>query len=205
LSGRVFALAWRDLWEEMWLLMQANVLWLVLSLPVITLPPATAGLFAVTNRLANGESARMRDFFAGFRAYFLRSWLLVLANAVLPVVIFGNFYFYLGSEGLLFVFLFGFWILAFLFWLALQPYLFPLMLEQVDKRLRVTVRNAVLMVIKGPVSTLLLLIVSAVIIALSLVFVLPVLLLTAAFLALLYNHAVLERLKPYREADTTQA
>lgn len=187
----------------MGLLVIANLLWVALSLPIVTMPPATAGLFALTNRLANGERARLSDYFQGVRTYLLRSWQLVLADAIVPIIVLGNFAFYAQSQGALVTFLFGIWTLTLLYWLAMQPYLFPLMLEQVDKRLRITARNAALMVIKGPIFTLILLLISAAAITVSLLLVVPLLFVTASFLALLYNYAVIERLKPYREAHGT--
>lgn len=60
-----------------------NVLWLLCSLPVITLGASTLGLFTVVEKLAAGEDYRVAaDFFKAFRRDFKQGtalWLVVLA------------------------------------------------------------------------------------------------------------------------------
>ena len=61
----------------------ANVLWLVCSLPIVTIGASTLGLFTVTGKLAAGEDYSVRqDFFKAFRRDFKQStavWLVLLA------------------------------------------------------------------------------------------------------------------------------
>jgi len=60
----------RFLWnayDHIGLLVIANLLWVALCLPVITAPGATAGLFLLARKIANGEEVHARDLFVGFR------------------------------------------------------------------------------------------------------------------------------------------
>ena len=69
-AWQVFRKTLSDLWDEMYLLVMVNVLWVALNVLLVTGPPATAGLFVLTHRLACGEAAGLRDFFESFRRYF---------------------------------------------------------------------------------------------------------------------------------------
>ncbi len=63
-----------DIITEFWLL---NVLWIILCLPVITLPPATFALYHVLYKWVKGEGSGLsKEFFYGFKEYFFRSYLL---------------------------------------------------------------------------------------------------------------------------------
>lgn len=65
-------------------LMVLNWLWLLCSLPLITLGPATCGLYAVTLKLAREEPVSpVKDFFRGFRSNFKPGLLLGLISLVL--------------------------------------------------------------------------------------------------------------------------
>lgn len=63
-------------------LVQLSVLWLVCSLPIVTIGASTLGLFAVTGKLAAGEDYMVRaDFFKAFKRDFKQStalWLVLL-------------------------------------------------------------------------------------------------------------------------------
>ena len=64
-------------------LVQLSVLWLVCSLPIVTIGASTLGLFTVTGKLAAGEDYMVRaDFFKAFKRDFRQStalWLVLLA------------------------------------------------------------------------------------------------------------------------------
>ena len=82
----VFVASFRLTFQRIGLLLIANILWWLLSLPLITWPPATAGLFYVVRRLTNldeSEQTTWRHFFAGFREYWLTSWQLMVVNVAM--------------------------------------------------------------------------------------------------------------------------
>ena len=68
-------------------LMVLNWLWVICSLPVVTLGPASCALYAVTLRLCRGENcAPVRDFFRAFKVNFKPGLILGLLVIVLAVI-----------------------------------------------------------------------------------------------------------------------
>lgn len=134
-------------------LITVNVLWFICSLPIVTLIPATAALFYATNQLAHGKSADWHTFVEGFRRYFWQSWLWGILNVVVVVGLISNEFFYTkaDSEGLVWVR--GAILALGIFWLSIQVYAFPLMLEQEHPRLLLALRNSLVILIKKPFFT----------------------------------------------------
>ncbi len=59
----------------------ANIMWALMSLPLVTLPAATAGLFTYMSRRARGEQADLFPaFFEGVRLYWRKATLIALLN-----------------------------------------------------------------------------------------------------------------------------
>jgi uncharacterized membrane protein YesL len=71
-------------------IMILSLLWLLLSLPVVTSGAATTALFYVTTRrIANKEGYLLRDFFKSFKANFVQStlvWLTIIGVTLIVVV-----------------------------------------------------------------------------------------------------------------------
>ena len=191
----------RDFYDDAALLIAVNILWVGLSLPLITLPPATGGLYYVTNRIAHGYAVRVRTFFEGFRQYFVKSWQLALANLLVLAVTWANLVFYgqLDSPWLRYLRILLLYLLA--FWLAMQMYTFPLLLEQEDKRLKLVLRNAAFLVLADPVFTVILAVLLLVAVALSAALTLPLILMTSSFVSLVANRAVLALLTKHGAAE----
>jgi uncharacterized membrane protein YesL len=207
----VFRVLWhsiKDLFDELFLLVIVNMLWVLINAPlmipafaliltgaivpgfalallgVLPMAPATAGLYVVAQRIAEGRATSWRALFAGFREHRALSWrvyglwmiglLLILANL--------NFYSGMGSGlgGVLWI-LFLYFLLI---WFGLLIYIGPLMLLQSDKRIRVIARNAFLLVLGRPVFTLITLILMALIMALSWLLAILPFVLTFSFLTL---------------------
>jgi uncharacterized membrane protein YesL len=77
-----------------------NWLWLLCSLPLVTLGPATCGLYTVTLKLARGESVSpVKDFFRGFRENLKSGILLGLAALLLLAAAAGDAWLALQLEG----------------------------------------------------------------------------------------------------------
>jgi hypothetical protein len=135
-------------------LITTNLLWFALTLPLITAPPAAAGLYYVTNRLAHRRSAGWRTFFEGFRSAFWLAWRWALTNLLALAMLGGSTWLYgkMGAawsswaQGLLL----GLAVL----WGLLQTYTFPLLLEQEDRRMVTAVRNSIVLFIRYPVTSL---------------------------------------------------
>jgi hypothetical protein len=86
-------------YDHLGLLVLANLLWVTLCLPVITAPAATAGLFLLARRIANGEPASIADMLTGFREQFLPALKVGFATLVVVLLLWINvdFYSHLGG------------------------------------------------------------------------------------------------------------
>lgn len=75
-------------------LMVINWLWILCSLPLITIGPATCALMSVTLKLSRGDQVyAAKDFFRSFRANFRSGVILGLLTVVLLVVSCGDIFF----------------------------------------------------------------------------------------------------------------
>ena len=137
------------------MLVMANILWLLLSVPIVTWPAATAGLFtsfaAVQEELdAPHQDVRLGDFWDGFRQYWLRSSVLSVIDLVGLGVIAVALVFYGGSTNEPLRWLVGPIGLIGLAWITAQLYVYPLLLERAGSRPWEIMREALLMALGYP-------------------------------------------------------
>ena len=129
-------LAFKVFYSRLGIFLSANVLWLLLSLPLVTLPAATGALFFLTERVIAEERdkdphiATLADFWLGFRLFWRRSTALALLDLAALIVVVFSFFFYWRSEIELLHWMIGPTSLIFLLLLAMQLYLYPLMLAR---------------------------------------------------------------------------
>jgi uncharacterized membrane protein YesL len=205
---QVFRVLWealKDLWDELSLLILMNAVSALLVIPVVTFPPALAGLWHTANRLTNEKSIHWRDYFEGFRRYFWKAWGLALLNILVAAVVFTNISFYTPGNTpfeinpTLSIWIRGLFLGIVFLWLIIQMYLMALLLEQQDQRLRVALRNAAVLAVANPGFTLVLALLLLIVAVISTLF--PVLwfAITLALFAVVCNKAVLHLLEPYRE------
>lgn len=202
---RVLWGAVKDFWEELLLLVLMNILTVLFAFPVVTFPPALAGLWNVGNLVAKGKGIHWSDYFDGFRRYFWKSLKLALINILFLVVVYTNIRFYtpevapfkISQEVSAWISVF--FTLTGLIWLMIQMYPMALLLEQEDERVRIALRNAAFLTALRPGFTLLLFITLILIALLSSVIVVLWVLVTLSFYAVLCNKAVLHLLEPYRK------
>jgi uncharacterized membrane protein YesL len=206
---RVLWLSLKDVFDELFTLMAVNLLWVVLSAPLIVvavllfsagsvalaiiatllavlpLGPSNAGLYTVAQRVSEGRVIEWRLFFEGFRQYLRLSWQVYGLWAVGLILIVGNLGFYSGIGAGLGAVVPILLLYLLLVWFGLLIYIGPLMVLQTDKRLRVIARNAFLMVFGRPIFTLVTLVLMALLgVVLSTFLPILPLLLTFAFLAI---------------------
>lgn len=174
-----------------------NFVWLTLSLTVVLLPPATAGMYAVTHSIARGTGAHFSDYWSGMRRYALISyrWALVTISAGAVWVVCFRFYGTVPSNfgAVVQVILAA----AGLVGLAVQLYVWPFLMVQTEKRLRLALKNALFLTLANPAYTLLLLGTVALALVFSLFAVLPLAVFATGFISLLGSQAVVERLTAY--------
>ena len=108
-------------------LMVVNWLWVLCCLPLITIGPATCGLYSVTLKLAREEPVNpAKDFFLGLKRNFKAGLVLELAAVVPLVVALGDLWFALQQEGFMKSLYFALAVLAAMLFLCLIGYCFAL-------------------------------------------------------------------------------
>ncbi|MBA3450158.1 MAG: YesL family protein [Chloroflexia bacterium] len=194
------AIAGRLLWRRLGLLVLANVLWLLLSLPIVTWPAATAGLFTLARRVVAEElddapwNSRISDFWDGFRTHWRRSSLLTVIDLAGLGVIAVALVFYGRSAAEPIRWLAGPIALIGLVWLAAQLYVFPLLLERTANRPWEIMREALLMTLGYPLSSLSLLLTSLIIAVPAIVLAGPVLFVLFSAMAMVQTVALRQHL-----------
>lgn len=194
-AWRVIRAALGDLWGDLLTTTVCNLLWVVLSLLVVTGPPATVALFHVANRIAHGEATDPGDFLRALLRYPSVGWRWGLVNGVMLFLLVGDVIL-TGrlSQSATARLAQGFFVAALAIWLLLQLYVLPLLFEQETLSLRLALRNgAVMLGTNVPFSVVLGALLLFVLLAGTLFF-----LVTFAaggiFVALAGNHAVRNRL-----------
>lgn len=157
--------------------------------------PAMAGVHYLTNPIPHEKRIEFSYFWEGLKSYYLKSWQILGLWVGGAVIMATNIWFYRtwwqqGTEIAIIPVILFLWIMV--LWLGIEPYLFPLLLEQEDKRVLVVFKNAVLLALVNPGFTVLLMVLLGATLLLSLVF--PPLLLLATFslVALVDNRAIVQ-------------
>jgi uncharacterized membrane protein YesL len=151
-------------WRRLGIMVAANILWLLLSLPIVTWPAATAGLFTLVRRVVEEEEvvatrdAHITDFWEGFRRYWLSSSVLALIDLAGLGIIAVALVFYSRSDVEPLRWLVGPIGLIGLVWLTAQLYLYPLFLQRPENRPWETMREAVFIALGYPLFSLSLLV-----------------------------------------------
>jgi hypothetical protein len=209
----VFWQSLRDTWEELLPLAVVNIAWFLswalplfavvsLAVPILTyvllalgvflFPISTAGIYYVTHRVARGKTFHFADFIEGVRIYWWRAILWLLANLLVIWLIWVNLWFYSGRLGGVWGFVVGgFWLALLAFWLVMQLYFWPMLIQIEEPRMLLAWRNSALLILVNPfyafffVSFTLLIAVLSAIVAIILIFA------GMTIIALLGNNAVL--------------
>jgi uncharacterized membrane protein YesL len=228
---RAFSVTWfalRATYDELFLLAGMGLIWFLFTLAIpygvfyltstyvpivgviiaavllslIPVPPITGALYAVTTKIAREKRIEFADFWTGFKENFWLSWklgaIVLVSGAILAVDI--SFYFRQENVVYTAIAFLGMW--ALLLWLAVQIYLFPLMLIQEDRRVRLIVKNGGLLALAYPLYALIILVVTVLVTALSVFLVILLPTLWMPFVAVLYSRATvssLEEVQAYRQ------
>lgn len=143
-------------YDHIGLLILGNLLWILLSLPLVTAPAATAGLFHLTAKIARREDASLRDLLVGFRLFFRPATMIALVDAVVAAILWVNvdFYSHLGGRasipGMLFA---GLIIWATAFWILIHAHLFPLLIGG-ESSVRSLFRKSAILTLHNPAFTI---------------------------------------------------
>jgi hypothetical protein len=119
--------------------------------------PCTAGVQVVAREHAAGSYMTFREHWEGFRRYARPATVAWLASLAISALLLANLAFYAhavgsatGALGALAMPLFLVWLLLFVYWLAMHLFVFPLLMLQEEKSIRLVYRNAFLMTFARP-------------------------------------------------------
>jgi uncharacterized membrane protein YesL len=152
---------------DLFVLIAANIVWLVLSLLVLPLGPATAGLFYISNECAKGEPLSFGLFWKGMRRYARLSIKLSIAIIVITILLVVNVAFYLNLHSTIGQIIGIVWIYAVVFWGIVLNYPFALMVQMDNPSLLKILRNSLLLFLDNVALSISMSIVTILIIVLS--------------------------------------
>jgi uncharacterized membrane protein YesL len=175
-----------------------NLLLALAWLTIVLGPPATFGLYYVTNHLARGQSLGPRGLFEGGRRYFLQSWLWFLMNLAVALIIGVNYFFYASLTPAWADYLKAAFLLLGLAWLVVQFYALPYFMAQQEKRVGLALRNGLFTALAAPGYSLVVAGAAGLVSGLSITTVALLFLGGPCLVATLGSHVVLERMKTYR-------
>jgi uncharacterized membrane protein YesL len=138
-------------------LMVSNIFWVLLMIPIITIPPAFAGLNFSVSQLVINEPVNRQTFFKGFKKYFQTSYVWFFTNVIVVGILLFNIDLSIQNSQVLWLqYLRGiYWVLLGV-WMLLQIYSFPLLIQQEKPRLALALRNSAMLWFKHTLFSLLL-------------------------------------------------
>lgn len=184
IMGRVI----KGAYDELFLIVAISVVWWLGAILIVTAPLVTVGLHNVANRMANYKRVEMSFFWEGARTRKGQGVLLFLLCLLAPPLMWFSIQFYFDRGGwMLLLGVIMAWVLLFI--LMAGQYFFPFFWQQDEHKLSLILRNGLVLAVRHPLYTLLLLLFQFLLIALSVVLVVPVILLLPGLLALTQNYA----------------
>jgi len=201
---RVIWLSLRGTYEELFVLAAANLLALLLCLPIVTAPPALAGLHNLAFYVVTEKRVEFRLFWEGFKEFALDSWKLTAINALVFGILGVDVWFYLSNvQGVWRVLGFvGVWMLA--IWAVAQLYALPLLVRQEERKLLPLIKNTVLLTLAFPVFSVTVALSLLLLLALSLLLPILFVLVGPVFAAVTGAHALrwgIESVEAHRAAQ----
>ena len=172
----------------------ANVLWIVLSLPLITMPAATGALYYLVDRVIAEEldlkpvTATIGDFWTGLRFHWQRSTLVMLINLSIFAFLIVTSIFYWQNPNELLGWLIGPTLLILLGFLAMNVYLMPLRQIYHDDSVGTIFRRAIRLVLTYPLESFWLLVWLLLLSVLCTIFGGPVIFLLFSLIALIQSY-----------------
>ena len=127
-----------------------NVYFIVLSIPVITLPLSIAGLYYTNYQIASGESVDWKTFFVGIKLCWWTGIRWTAANALVIFSLVFYFFFFLDRVEFWAILLLGLDLGILAFWIIIQLLMFPMMLIQEKQAYFLALRNTLVFIGKWP-------------------------------------------------------
>ncbi len=142
-NGKILELLWKPIH-----IMFLNLLWVLFSLPVVTIGASTTALYSVMIKIKNGTEGKIfRDFWDAFRGNFRQSTVIWLIIAFAAVVFTTDIVYFVNMGGFVGTFL------AMIFFgldvtlLLMSIYIFPLQ-AVFDNKILTTVKSALFLFVR---------------------------------------------------------
>lgn len=195
-----------DLWDRAFFAIGCSLTWLVLVLLIIPAPPAIVAVFYVSERIvARDHFLEYRDYLRAVRRYFGLGWrwatinipvivILVVDVLVVPQMLSATLA--LSAQYLL--------ILLLAVWLMVNWFALAFLFQQEEPSVRQALRNGGVLFLRYPGFSLILTFITAILLALSLVFPIVNVFFGPMAAGLIGTYAVVDRLALFRgEQDPT--
>ena len=169
-------------------------------LSVVLFGPATAGAYALLNKIVNEGSTAISEYKGAFLKFFWRSLLLVLVCGLMFLFIILNIRVSLNSQVFLFQLIGGMWLYVLLFWCAMMQYVFPLLVQQ-NVGILTIIKRAALITLDNILLSLLILLASLVITFVSAFSMVLLVILWLSLIGLLQNFAFVQVLSKYDDGN----
>ncbi len=167
-----------DWWGEVYVLSLVNFCWLLLLVPVVTAPAATAALFTVGWQTARHEGSSVTDFFTVFRRSLVSSLPLGLITLLGSAFILFDLYYYvlMLNGGVLRLDSLVTWTASYLLviWSQFVAYCWAHFAARPDVDLRGTLKNAAILTLRFPGHNLLVSLFAILLLGLSIFPLLPI-------------------------------
>lgn len=167
-----------------------NILWFISSSLLITAPPATVALFAITRELGYRRPVTWRDFVRMLFQYFFIGWRWGFVNLIVIAIIVINFVFYQTLDPPIDFLGRGIWMILLFFWFLVQMYCLPIMMEQQQSSIRLALRNSIVLVLRHPFYSIVFALVATAFIVASIMVTYFWFCFTVALLCYFYNRGV---------------
>jgi uncharacterized membrane protein YesL len=173
-----------------------NVFWILVSIPIVTIPAATGALFYMVHRVVSEEEdnapewASHKDFWVGLRLHWLRSTVVGFLDLAALIVLLVTLQFYVMRPEEYLRWLAGPVLIFLLMWIGLQVFLFPLLIQFPDESLVQLAKRAVFLVLGYPLYCLTVIAVLVVLLVVSVALAGPVLVLLFSLLAVIQTVAL---------------
>ncbi|HQV68930.1 MAG TPA: DUF624 domain-containing protein [Thermoflexales bacterium] len=205
---RVIWRAFRQIWDDMLILVLMNLFTLVCTLVIIPGPAAWVALNAMCNRCANLNAISWEKYFEVFKENLWKAWKFALPSLLIIALIVFNFFWYpttFGDQQWV-PLAQGAWLSAAFFWVVVQLYVTPFYAQQEDKSWRTALRNTVIIAGTNPIYTAVVLLITLLLMALCLFLFPPMLVfLGHVWWCMVGNTALVDRVQAHLKRQETQS
>ena len=183
-----------DIAAEPFLLLVYNLLWLLFSLLVVTLPFALGGLFYAAREIGERRAVGWRTFFDGGRQYAGLLYRWAALNLVVGVTVIANISFYGRLDQIYANVLQSLLISIGSVWLLLQLFVVPVIFRLQQPGLRVALQDGFYLMLRHPGLSLVVALIVISLVSLSALVPIALAMATGALIATLSNRMVAEEL-----------